>query len=323
MYTDPSGYQSIDYFAELSSNDYGYGGGGVDYGWGYSPMQTTGSTFGFFNSWAGFSSVVSQLMNSTHGGNWSAGAGITFFRNEAEARWAGYGYRNYHQPNSKNTTFYRSGPIRMSSLLGKVFSWLGLGYFTNNRTDPYKGVFRFVFSRSNFAGISYGGGDDQSTGVPVEVYIWEKGGGLDVGHTAIRIGGLVYGYYPTDVNGDGEYTKKDLKNSPGVMHINSIWEFKNIYSGDKINAFVLNITTNQRIALMESLSDFTTDPGYYSLYGNNCTSVVYSSLLNAGVRLPNMSLYFSSWTLGLSPSGFGALLNNSSVVSNTFSFTLP
>jgi len=36
----------------------------------------------------------------------------------------------------------------------------------------------------------------------------------------------------------------------------------------------------------------------------------------------NQTLH-SGWTLGLSPSGFGALLNNSSIVSGTYSFRLP
>ncbi len=42
------------------------------------------------------------------------------------------------------------------------------------------------------------GEKDQNSKVPLEILIWNKTHSGDVGHTAIRIGNNVYGYYPPD-----------------------------------------------------------------------------------------------------------------------------
>ncbi|WP_316823052.1 hypothetical protein [Pedobacter gandavensis] len=42
--------------------------------------------------------------------------------------------------------------------------------------------------------------EDPPKNKKIEVFVWDKESGLDVGHTAIRIGGKVYGYYPSDEN---------------------------------------------------------------------------------------------------------------------------
>jgi hypothetical protein len=98
MYTDPSGYQSIDYFAELSSNDYGYGGGGVDHGWGYSPMQTTGSTFGRWSLFGpGGYNPYSGLSTSYHHSNG------TYYNGHGQQVTYEEVHNNYILPNASGT----------------------------------------------------------------------------------------------------------------------------------------------------------------------------------------------------------------------------
>jgi RHS repeat-associated protein len=149
------------------------------------------------------------------------------------------------------------------------------------------------------------------TGPPVEVYIWKKNS--DVGHTAIRIGNWVYGYYPSDVNGDGRYTMEDLANSPGVMHINSISEFNKIYSGDVVTAFSLRSTSDQALGLAENLSGVALNTGFYSLTGNNCTSIAYSCLQNSGYGIVNLDISIAGmmWpTFGMGPVVLQVMLSN-------------
>ena len=150
----------------------------------------------------------------------------------------------------------------------------------------------------------------------VEVYIWNKTSDKDVGHTAVRIGNWVYGYYPTDIDGDGAYTLNDLKNSPGVMHINSLSEFNTLYSGDAITAFTLNPTADQAADLEINLLGVAQNPGYYGLLGNQCTTVAYTSLQSAGFGIVNSSLMPGGIavpppiTMGMSPSAFQAILSS-------------
>ncbi|MBD2770490.1 hypothetical protein IC235_21610 [Hymenobacter sp. BT664] len=117
----------------------------------------------------------------------------------------------------------------------------------------------------------------------VDVYIWKKE--MDVGHVAIRVDDLVYGYYPTDVNGDGNYTARDLINSRGEMHINSMQEFNTIYKGDIIKSYSI-ITTEFQVQLLKyQLNKFAQNPGKYSLFGNNCSSVAYKCLRDGGINI--------------------------------------
>jgi RHS repeat-associated protein len=135
-------------------------------------------------------------------------------------------------------------------------------------------------------------GDEPDTGEEnahgdIEIYIWPMASG-DVGHAAIRIGQLVYGYYPTDENNDGAYTKDDLSNSPGVLHINSLYQFSNIYRGNNIVAYEMQgITKDQRANLERNLMKIKLNPGMYELGGNQCTSVVYNALVAWGIKIDN------------------------------------
>ena len=115
----------------------------------------------------------------------------------------------------------------------------------------------------------------------VQVLVWSKeskedtGGAKDVGHTAIRIGTIFYGYYPTD----------GLFGSPGNMHRDSLPQFNSIYHGQEVTYFQLNLTPEQTKKLKEILEDVRNNPGSYNLLDQQCTSVAIRSLYQAGAPL--------------------------------------
>lgn len=164
----------------------------------------------------------------------------------------------------------------------------------------------------------------------VEVYIWNKTNGKDVGHTAIRVDDKVYGYYPTDIDGDGAYTLNDLNNSPGKMHVNSIAEFNEIYRGDNITAYSLNISEAQQRALLSNLMSIASSPGFYSLSGNHCTSIANSCMINAGINIvrpptPGYGTGVGTIGINMSPHSFQWMLShpvNSSYISGIRKFTV-
>ena len=123
-------------------------------------------------------------------------------------------------------------------------------------------------------------------GLITEVVIW-RGGSGDVGHTAIRINGKVYGYYPTDIDGDGQFTKVDLNDSPGNLHINTLKEFNDHYSGDKVDVFLLDLTLFQEAKLNEYFLNLkekenSSSPPRYKLFSNQCTTVAIDALNSVG-----------------------------------------
>jgi RHS repeat-associated protein len=128
-----------------------------------------------------------------------------------------------------------------------------------------------------------GSEDDQVEQKQTSVIIWAATG--DVGHTAIRVGDIVYGYYPTDINGDNQYTKEDLDNSPGEMHIQNSKEFTRYYKGQAVKEFVLNISPKQTDALVKGLDAIAKSPGTYELKGRNCTSVTIYCLKQAQINI--------------------------------------
>lgn len=121
----------------------------------------------------------------------------------------------------------------------------------------------------------------------VEVYIWSKESGknIDVGHTAIRVGDVIYGYYPTDVNGNDRYDYDELMGSPGQMHVQNIGQFNASYKSDEITSFEVQITEKQLSSLIHNLDRVVNNPGTYSLNGNQCTSVAMNILIKSGVNI--------------------------------------
>jgi RHS repeat-associated protein len=152
----------------------------------------------------------------------------------------------------------------------------------------------------------------------VQVYIWSKtpksnnGGNIDVGHTAIRLGNLVYGFYPTDKDGDNQW---DLMGSPGEMHVDTVGKggsFDRRYLTQEITAFQLRLTPEQIKKLHDVLKEIEANPGSYWLTGKQCTSVAAGALLRSGVvigaqnPLEGMRLNAVG---GMSPNTFKTVLN--------------
>jgi hypothetical protein len=65
----------------------------------------------------------------------------------------------------------------------------------------------------------------------VNIYVWQKN--QDIGHTAIKIGNKIYGYYPTD--GDDKNEDYDVFFSDGLMHVDDEESFNEKYKGDIIS----------------------------------------------------------------------------------------
>jgi len=99
------------------------------------------------------------------------------------------------------------------------------------------------------------------------------------------IDGVVYGYYPTDENGNGQFDVNELFNSKGQMHINTESEFSDAYSGNAVTSFDVKISNSQAGDLLKILNTVAQSPGIYSLAGNNCTSVAINALIGAGVHI--------------------------------------
>ncbi len=152
----------------------------------------------------------------------------------------------------------------------------------------------------------------------IQVYIWSKtpksnnGGNKDVGHTAIRVGNLVYGFYPTDTDGDNQL---DLMGSPGEMHVDTIGKggsFDRHYMTQEILAFQLRLTPAQIKKLQNILKEIKANPGNYWLTGRQCTSVAAGAILRSGVvigaqnPLEGMRL---NGVGGMSPNEFKNVLN--------------
>ena len=146
----------------------------------------------------------------------------------------------------------------------------------------------------------------------INVYIWEKTSDKDVGHTAIEIDGTVYGYYPTDIDGDGAYTKNDLENSPGEMHIDNAKDFKAHYKGETVNSYTVKVTAGQKTALLGNLLDVAKNPQTYKVFtGRQCTTVAMMALGDAGVKIKTASGDLSKWLYMVTPpSSFQYILEN-------------
>lgn len=173
---------------------------------------------------------------------------------------------------------------------------------------------RYAASNGRRVELQKGGNWEYLTNVNVLVVDSKARGKGDVGHTAVQVGDRVYGYYPTDENGDGAYGMGELMSSKGDMQVETRAEFDANYTSDGVTDFKLEITESQATKLTTNLENKVTDPGTYSLAGKQCSSVACDALTGAGVslRVPSPkvgSLPVSSWAL--SPSEFKRILSSS------------
>ncbi len=121
-------------------------------------------------------------------------------------------------------------------------------------------------------------------GLEIEMIVWPMAAG-DVGHTALRIGDLLLGYYPTDINGDGRYTSKDLSSSPGSLHVDTIAEAMQIYRGQNICVLSLNIDCETVLCLIDWYLALLGNLGTYSLLSRNCTTIPADAMSHCGLDL--------------------------------------
>ena len=125
---------------------------------------------------------------------------------------------------------------------------------------------------------------------------------------------MVYGYYPTDENGNNKYDISELLGSKGEMHVDSIPEFNKNYAGREVTYYQLNLTPEQIDKLKNILENIAKDPGKYRLLsGNQCTSVAINSLIEAGVQIktaPTIEGNKLTSGYGLSPNNVKTIFNN-------------
>ncbi len=133
----------------------------------------------------------------------------------------------------------------------------------------------------------------------VKIYVDPTG----IGHTAIGFDGETYGFYPTDKNGDGDYNKSDMYNSPLNLEIKSTSEFEVEYS--KANTFFTKVTPSEKLKLNSWLKAreqtiSNGEGGDYALFGNNCTTQACLAL--------NFTFKTSGFDF-ITPVGFNMFLN--------------
>jgi RHS repeat-associated protein len=131
--------------------------------------------------------------------------------------------------------------------------------------------------------LQSGGKTEKLTNVSILIVDSKERGSGDVGHTAVQVGEKVYGYYPTDEDGDNSLGKGELWSSKGDMHVDSREKFDDYYKVDGVTEFSLEVTESQAAKIASNLESKVADPGTYSLGGNQCTSVTNDAFNSAGI----------------------------------------
>jgi RHS repeat-associated protein len=145
----------------------------------------------------------------------------------------------------------------------------------------------------------------------INVFIWEKGHGKDVGHTAVEVDGVVFGYYPTDENGNGGYDMGELFSSTGELHIDDRAIFDRLYAGDKINSYSIKVTPAQKATVLSGFKNVELKPGTYSLINQQCTSTAMRVMGDANIKLTDVGGGLDRTLIGIAPKAFEYMLNNS------------
>jgi hypothetical protein len=76
-----------------------------------------------------------------------------------------------------------------------------------------------------------------------------------------------------------------------------------------VTSFGIKVTSDQKKALLTELNEVSKNPGQYSLYGNQCTSVAVSSMDSAGIRIKSATGGVGGPLNLISPSGLKQSLN--------------
>uniref|UniRef100_UPI00232DF7F2 RHS repeat domain-containing protein n=1 Tax=Tenacibaculum aiptasiae TaxID=426481 RepID=UPI00232DF7F2 len=186
---------------------------------------------------------------------------------------------------------------------------------TSQKKGPIKDFLQRVYNKIQYGEYLTDKDFDKKYNESFEILIWKKTSASDVGHTAIRINGVVYGYYPTDMDGNGVYDVNDLKNSDGVMRVQNKKSFVASYMNQEITSYEIKATKQQKNLMLNELTHFTNDPGKYKLWGNQCTSVVLKVMAKSNIKIQYSEGQLISNPLiishAMSPNTLKSALNNS------------
>jgi len=134
-------------------------------------------------------------------------------------------------------------------------------------------------------------GQQQIGQIRVLIVDGKAAGAFDVGHTAIQTSdGKIYGYYPTDENHDGAFGFWEVLHSAGQMEVSDRATFDKTYSHDGYTEFTLNLPQTSIAKIESFLSHVKSDPGTYSIFGNQCTYIACRALQEGGITVQRFSL---------------------------------
>lgn len=118
--------------------------------------------------------------------------------------------------------------------------------------------------------------------IDVDVWVWPMGSG-DLGHAALRIDRVVFGYYPSDLDGEGAYTTTALSSSPGDPRVDTLEEAGTIFKDQQVVEFGLAVPCENVPQTIDFLIGVVEEPGTYELLSRNCTTVVRDALAAGSV----------------------------------------
>jgi len=119
---------------------------------------------------------------------------------------------------------------------------------------------------------------DESKTESIYLYIWDvasTNSKEDLGHTAIRIGNKIYGYYPTT----------SIYNSPGDLRVDDVDKFKFKYQGNMITSYEVKLHPSMTLALTQKMNQAKQSPGSYSVLFLNCTSFAVGMLQKIAIYI--------------------------------------
>ncbi len=105
------------------------------------------------------------------------------------------------------------------------------------------------------------------------------------------------------------------------MKVESRGKFDSNYKEGGYREFTLKVTTSQLVSIVKDLNGYFREPGDYSIFGRQCTSVAVHSLMQAGLDLKMWDQFagFIPLKPDITPSALNFILSqsiNNTVVTN-------